>query len=96
MIAGRGHAAALTRTGLSNLAAQPGACSFPSANSSAWLWPRRLGRIEPEILWLDEPTASLDPAATFAVEGIIEAMHRAGCKIVMTTHDLVQGAQAGR
>ena len=45
---------------------------------------------EPRILVLDEPTASLDPAATFAVEGIIEAMHRAGCKIVMTTHDLLQ------
>jgi ABC-2 type transport system ATP-binding protein len=45
---------------------------------------------EPELLLLDEPTASLDPAATYAVEEIIAAMHNAGCKIVMTTHDLAQ------
>ena len=45
---------------------------------------------EPELLFLDEPTASLDPAATHAVEAVIGAMHQAGCKIVMTTHDLGQ------
>src|SRR5258705_1306043 len=81
-------AAALTRTGLSHLAAQPARAL--SVGEQQRLALARAWAIEPEILWLDEPTASLDPAATFAVEGIIEAMHRAGCKIVMTTHDLVQ------
>ncbi|HMB78204.1 MAG TPA: phosphate ABC transporter ATP-binding protein, partial [Kiloniellaceae bacterium] len=38
----------------------------------------------------DEPTASLDPAATRNVEEVIQAMHAAGTKIVMTTHDLGQ------
>ena len=81
-------AAALGRTGLSHLAAQPARAL--SIGEQQRLALARAWAIEPEILWLDEPTASLDPAATFAVEGIIEAMHRAGSKIVMTTHDLTQ------
>jgi ABC-2 type transport system ATP-binding protein len=44
----------------------------------------------PKVVFLDEPTASLDPAATRAVEQIIDAFHAAGTKIVMTTHDLGQ------
>ncbi len=44
----------------------------------------------PQVLFLDEPTASLDPAATHAVEEIVNAIHRAGTRIIMTTHDLAQ------
>ena len=44
----------------------------------------------PEVLFLDEPTASLDPAATRTVEDIIAAIDLSGTKIVMTTHDLGQ------
>jgi tungstate transport system ATP-binding protein len=44
----------------------------------------------PDILFLDEPTASLDPAATRAVEEVISAIDLTGTKIVMTTHDLGQ------
>ena len=43
---------------------------------------------EPEILFLDEPTASLDPAATKATEDIIRAIAARGIKIVMATHNL--------
>jgi energy-coupling factor transporter ATP-binding protein EcfA2 len=50
----------------------------------------RAWALHPEVLFLDEPTASLDPAATRAVEEIIEVFHHAGTKIVMTTHDLGQ------
>jgi tungstate transport system ATP-binding protein len=42
------------------------------------------------VLFLDEPCASLDPAATRAVEEIIRGIAAAGTKIVMTTHDLGQ------
>jgi tungstate transport system ATP-binding protein len=80
--------AALARTGLLALADQP--ARVLSIGEQQRLALARAWAIAPEILWLDEPTASLDPAATFAVEGIIEAMHRSGCKIVMTTHDLAQ------
>jgi len=44
----------------------------------------------PEMLFLDEPTASLDPAATRAVEAAVERFHAEGATMVMTTHDLGQ------
>jgi tungstate transport system ATP-binding protein len=50
---------------------------------------RALAR-DPEVLFLDEPTASLDPAATKGVEDIIERAAESGVKIVMATHDLGQ------
>src|SRR4030081_1926397 len=43
-----------------------------------------------EVLFLDEPTASLDPAATKAVEDILRAIAQSGVKLVMATHDLGQ------
>jgi tungstate transport system ATP-binding protein len=39
-------------------------------------------------LFLDEPTASLDPAATLAIEELVRKVVARGVKIVMTTHDL--------
>ncbi|MGE3146968.1 MAG: ABC transporter ATP-binding protein [Pseudorhodoplanes sp.] len=45
---------------------------------------------EPELLFLDEPTASLDPAATKAMEDLIVAIAARGIKIVMSTHNLPQ------
>jgi tungstate transport system ATP-binding protein len=50
----------------------------------------RAAALRPEVLFLDEPCASLDPAATRAVEEIIAALAARGTKIVMTTHDLGQ------
>jgi tungstate transport system ATP-binding protein len=50
----------------------------------------RVWALSPEILFLDEPTASLDPGATHEVENVIAAMHAAGTKIVMVTHNLGQ------
>ena len=50
---------------------------------------RALAR-DPEVLFLDEPTASLDPAATKGVEDIVARTAHAGVKIVMATHDLGQ------
>lgn len=48
---------------------------------------RALAR-DPAVLFLDEPTASLDPAATKAIEDIIRAVAASGIKVVMSTHDL--------
>nr|VFJ45085.1 MAG: tungstate transport system ATP-binding protein [Candidatus Kentron sp. FM]VFJ56472.1 MAG: tungstate transport system ATP-binding protein [Candidatus Kentron sp. FM]VFK19564.1 MAG: tungstate transport system ATP-binding protein [Candidatus Kentron sp. FM] len=50
----------------------------------------RAWALHPEVLFLDEATGNLDPSATRAVEEIIDIFHRAGTKIVMTTHDLGQ------
>ncbi|WOH67010.1 energy-coupling factor ABC transporter ATP-binding protein [Bradyrhizobium sp. BWA-3-5] len=48
---------------------------------------RALAR-DPAVLFLDEPTASLDPVATKAVEDIIRAVSERNIKVVMATHDL--------
>ncbi len=50
---------------------------------------RALAR-DPEVLFLDEPTASLDPAATKAVEDIVREITARGVKVMMATHDLAQ------
>ena len=50
----------------------------------------RVWALEPEALLLDEPTASLDPAATRAVEKIVTDFHARGTTIVMTSHNLAQ------
>ena len=46
--------------------------------------------MEPEVLFLDEPTANLDPTATRAVEDLITEIAASGTKIVLSTHDLPQ------
>jgi tungstate transport system ATP-binding protein len=46
--------------------------------------------LEPEVLFLDEPTASLDPASVQMIEQIVSAAHRRGTKIIFITHDLGQ------
>jgi tungstate transport system ATP-binding protein len=43
---------------------------------------------DPAVLFLDEPTASLDPAATKAFEDVVQSIVARGIKIVMSTHDL--------
>jgi tungstate transport system ATP-binding protein len=50
----------------------------------------RAAALGPEVLFLDEPCASLDPAATRAVEAIVATLATGGTKIIMTTHDLGQ------
>lgn len=46
--------------------------------------------LDPAVLFLDEPTASLDPASTLAIEDIVQKAHAAGTKIICVTHDLGQ------
>lgn len=50
----------------------------------------RAWALSPEVLFLDEPTANLDPSATHSVEEIINAIRDTGTRIIMTTHDLGQ------
>ena len=50
----------------------------------------RAWALRPEVLFLDEPTANLDPGASAEVERIIAAIHAAGSKLIMTTHNLGQ------
>lgn len=47
---------------------------------------------EPEILFLDEPTANLDPGSTATIERIVAGLNReTGTTVLISTHDLAQG-----
>ena len=55
---------------------------------------RALAR-DPAVLFLDEPTASLDPYATKAIEDVVRVITARGVKVVMSTHDLGQAKRIG-
>jgi len=55
----------------------------------------RAWALGPEVLFLDEPTANLDPGATRELETIITAIRATGTKIIMTTHNLGQARRMG-
>ncbi len=78
----------LDRVGLAALAGRP-ARRLSGGEQQRLALARALAR-NPEVLFLDEPTASLDPAATKAVEDIIAGAAAGGVKVVMATHDMGQ------
>jgi len=80
--------AALTDVGLLAVADRP--ARILSGGEQQRLALARAWALEPDVLFLDEPTASLDPAATRAVERIVREIHARGTTIVMSTHNLAQ------
>jgi len=46
--------------------------------------------LEPDVLFLDEPTSSLDPASTLAIERLLLDAQRRGIKVILVTHDIGQ------
>jgi tungstate transport system ATP-binding protein len=78
----------LAKVGLAALADRP-ARKLSGGEQQRLALARALAR-DPEVLFLDEPTASLDPASTKAVEDIVRAVAASGVKIVMATHDIGQ------
>jgi tungstate transport system ATP-binding protein len=78
----------LTLVGLKGLADRP-ARQLSGGEQQRLALARALARA-PAALFLDEPTASLDPHATKAIEDIVRDVTRLGVKVVMSTHDLGQ------
>jgi tungstate transport system ATP-binding protein len=79
---------ALREVGLAHLAEKP--ARVLSGGEQQRLALARAWALHPEVLFLDEPTASLDPSATREIENVIQAFDAAGTKIVMATHNLGQ------
>ncbi len=84
---------ALRKVGLDALAAHPARVLSGGEQQRVAL--ARAWALNPEVLFLDEPTANLDPGATHEIERVVGAMHAAGTKIVMVTHNLGQARRLG-
>jgi len=84
---------ALRKVGLDPLATHPARVLSGGEQQRVAL--ARAWALNPEVLFLDEPTANLDPGATHEIERVIGAMHAAGTKIVLVTHNLGQARRLG-
>jgi len=78
--------ASLDRVGLAHLAYRQ--ARVLSGGEQQRLALARAWALRPRLIFLDEPTSSLDPAAAGEVERIVGEIHAAGTAIVMTTHNL--------
>ena len=74
--------------GLADLAEQP--ARVLSIGEQQRLALARVWALHPRVLFLDEPTAHLDPSSTRVVEDIITRIFESGTKIIMTSHDMGQ------
>lgn len=79
---------ALAQVGLQALVERPARAL--SGGQQQRLALARAWAVRPDILFLDEPTASLDPSAKREIEALIEAFGQAGMALVMSTHNLGQ------
>ena len=78
----------LERVGLAALADRPARVLSGGEQQRVAL--ARAWALRPRVLFLDEPTASLDPGAAAEVERLIRVIADDGCSIVMVTHHLGQ------
>lgn len=78
----------LEYAGLADQAHQP--ARLLSGGEQQRLAMARALALDPQVLFMDEPTASLDPASTAAIESIVRRVHERGTKIIFITHDLGQ------
>ena len=84
---------ALLEVGLTEVAHRP--ARVLSGGEQQRLALARAWALHPEVLFLDEPTANLDPGATREIENVIKAFDASGTKIVMSTHNLGQARRLG-
>src|SRR6056297_2361578 len=85
--AGR-RAGLLDHVGLAHKAGQP--ARLLSGGEAQRLALARALATDPDVLFLDEPTASLDPASVLAIERIVTDARARGVRIVFVTHDMGQ------
>jgi tungstate transport system ATP-binding protein len=86
--------AALDRAGLADLRRVP-ARLLSVGEQQRLVVARALAGI-PDILFLDEPTASLDPASVQQIEALLVEANKGGTAVVLVTHDIGQARRLGR
>lgn len=79
---------ALERAGLLGLRERPARAL--SGGQQQRLALARAWAVQPDLLYLDEPTANLDPSAKKEVETLLAGFHAEGMTLVMSTHNLGQ------
>jgi len=84
---------ALQRVGLASLAGRR--ARELSGGQQQRLALARAWALQPDILFLDEPTASLDPGARREVEALVQDFAADGVTLVMSTHNLGQAKRLG-
>ncbi|MEM5582725.1 ATP-binding cassette domain-containing protein [Roseibium sp. AS2] len=87
-------ASALEAAGLAHLAGRP--ARVLSGGEQQRLSLVRALACEPDLLFLDEPTANLDPASTAAIEKLVLEANRQGVTMVLVTHDAGQAKRLGQ
>ncbi len=80
--------ALLERVGLLPFAARP-ARRLSGGEQQRLALARALAQ-GPEVLFMDEPASSLDPASTATIESVVRELKHAGTKVVLVTHDAAQ------
>lgn len=80
--------ALLDHVGLAHKANQP--ARLLSGGEAQRLALARALATDPEVLFFDEPTASLDPASVLAIEEIVSEARARGVRIIFVTHDMGQ------
>ncbi|WP_101068617.1 ATP-binding cassette domain-containing protein [Roseovarius salinarum] len=78
----------LDHVGLAHKAGQP--ARRLSGGEAQRLALARALATEPEVLFLDEPTASLDPASVLTIERIVAQARDRGVRVVLVSHDIGQ------
>jgi len=83
----------LERVGLADKLAQP--AGRLSGGERARLGLVRALALEPDVLFLDEPTQALDPGNVALAEELLREAHAAGRALVLVTHNLYQARRLG-
>ena len=87
------EAEAMERSRLGDLAGRP--ARVLSGGEQQRLAVVRALACAPRMLFLDEPTASLDPGSTHAIEQLVAEAHESGVAILLVTHDTGQARRLG-
>lgn len=83
----------LSQVGLLDKSSQP--ARLLSGGEQQRLTLARALAARPQVLFLDEPTANLDPSSAVMIEDIVRGVHTQGTKVIFVTHNPAQAKRLG-